>query len=202
MARGFESKDVEYQQAEAERVKQLGRALTPDERDVQVKRQTLTLALTRARADLVAATTPAHKKMLTAAIAALEQQLATIAMLLVVACIALSAAACGPREGDAVPAARRSEAAAPASTSPPAGAVAPATATSTAPRVVFLGDSLTAGLGLPIRDAYPTLLQQRLKGEGSPFEVVNAGVSGDTSADGLSRLDWALEGDVRVLVVA
>jgi acyl-CoA thioesterase-1 len=67
---------------------------------------------------------------------------------------------------------------------------------------VVLGDSLTAGLGLPIEQAYPSLLQQRLKAEGFDFEVVNAGVSGDTSAGGLSRLDWALQGDVRVLIVA
>jgi acyl-CoA thioesterase-1 len=67
---------------------------------------------------------------------------------------------------------------------------------------VALGDSLTAGLGLPPEAAYPALLQQRLDREGLTFEVVNAGVSGDTSAGGLSRLDWALEGDVRVLIVA
>jgi acyl-CoA thioesterase I len=71
-----------------------------------------------------------------------------------------------------------------------------------APRIVMLGDSLTAGLGLPIESAYPSLLQRRLDAEGYRFEVVNAGVSGDTSAGGLSRLDWALQGDVRVLVVA
>ncbi len=70
------------------------------------------------------------------------------------------------------------------------------------PRIVILGDSLTAGLGLPADQAYPTLLQARLKDEGFNYEVVNAGVSGDTSAGGLSRLDWALEGDVRILVVA
>ena len=70
------------------------------------------------------------------------------------------------------------------------------------PRIVILGDSLTAGLGLPVDQAYPSLLQQRLKGEGLDYEVVNAGVSGDTSAGGLSRLDWALQGDVRILVVA
>ncbi len=66
----------------------------------------------------------------------------------------------------------------------------------------MLGDSLTAGLGLPIAQAYPSLLQQRLRDEGSDDEVVNAGVSGDTSAGGLSRLDWALAGNVRVLIVA
>jgi len=77
MARGFESKDVEFQQAEAEREKTFGRALTPEERDAQAKRRTLELALARARADLEAARTPAHKRMLAQAIAALEQQLAT-----------------------------------------------------------------------------------------------------------------------------
>ena len=70
------------------------------------------------------------------------------------------------------------------------------------PRVVFLGDSLTAGLGLSPDQAYPTLLQQKADADGLSFRVVNAGVSGDTSAGGLSRLDWALEGDVRVMVVA
>jgi len=75
MARGFESKDVEYQQAEAERVKKLGRPLTADERDRKSRRQSIELALARARADLAAARTPAHRKMLTQAIAALEQQL-------------------------------------------------------------------------------------------------------------------------------
>jgi acyl-CoA thioesterase-1 len=66
---------------------------------------------------------------------------------------------------------------------------------------VFLGDSLTAGLGLPAEESIPALLQERLDEEDLEFEVVNAGVSGDTSAGGLSRLDWSLEGDVRVLVI-
>jgi acyl-CoA thioesterase I len=70
------------------------------------------------------------------------------------------------------------------------------------PRIVALGDSLTAGLGLPPTEAYPSLLQQRVDKEGLNYEVVNAGVSGDTSAGGLSRLDWALDGDVRFLIVA
>ena len=77
MARGFESKDVEFQQAERERGKQLGRALTPEEREARGKRQTIELALARARADLAAARTPAHKRMLAGAIATLEQQLAS-----------------------------------------------------------------------------------------------------------------------------
>ncbi|MGH9331663.1 MAG: arylesterase [Vicinamibacterales bacterium] len=84
---------------------------------------------------------------------------------------------------------------------------APAQVTKTAgessrPRIVALGDSLTAGLGLVESEAYPTLLQQKLDAEGYDFDVVNAGVSGDTSAGGLRRLDWALDGDVKILVVA
>jgi acyl-CoA thioesterase-1 len=70
------------------------------------------------------------------------------------------------------------------------------------PRVVALGDSLTAGLGLVESQSYPALLQQKVDSEGYKFEVVNAGVSGDTTAGGLRRLDWALEGDVKVLIVA
>ena len=70
------------------------------------------------------------------------------------------------------------------------------------PRVVALGDSLTAGLGLVESQAYPALLQRKIEADGYKFEVVNAGVSGDTTAGGLRRLDWALEGDVKVLIVA
>jgi hypothetical protein len=77
MARGFESKDVEFQQAEKERGKPLGRALTPEERDAQATRLTLALALARAKADLAAARTPAHKRMLVDAITALEKQLSS-----------------------------------------------------------------------------------------------------------------------------
>jgi acyl-CoA thioesterase I len=92
---------------------------------------------------------------------------------------------------------------------PPLAAVAPAApapasagpVASDRPRIVFLGDSLTAGYGLEQSQAVPALIQARLKKEGYPFEVVNAGVSGDTSAGGLSRLDWSLNGDVRILVV-
>jgi acyl-CoA thioesterase-1 len=83
-------------------------------------------------------------------------------------------------------------AAAPASTTPAAAR----------PRIVFLGDSLTAGLGLEPAQSFPALIGQRLAAEGLNYEVVNAGVSGDTSAGGLRRLDWSLEGDVKVLVVA
>jgi acyl-CoA thioesterase I len=71
------------------------------------------------------------------------------------------------------------------------------------PKIVVLGDSLTAGYGLAIEQSYPSLLQQRLDAAGLRYEVVNAGVSGDTSAGGVSRVDWALQsGGVSVLVVA
>ena len=74
-------------------------------------------------------------------------------------------------------------------------------ARSARPRVVFLGDSLTAGYGLEKSQSVPALIQERLDTEGYDYEVVNAGVSGDTSAGGLNRLEWSLEGDVDVLVV-
>ncbi|HEY4595145.1 MAG TPA: GDSL-type esterase/lipase family protein, partial [Thermoanaerobaculia bacterium] len=67
--------------------------------------------------------------------------------------------------------------------------------------VVFLGDSLTAGLGLDENQAYPALLGQQLNQEGKAVRVVNAGVSGDTTAGGLSRLDWLLGQHPDVLVV-
>jgi acyl-CoA thioesterase-1 len=67
---------------------------------------------------------------------------------------------------------------------------------------VALGDSLTAGYGLDSGDAYPARLQRRLDAAGLDYEVVNMGVSGDTSAGGVRRLDWALDGDVRILIVA
>ncbi len=69
-------------------------------------------------------------------------------------------------------------------------------------RIVFLGDSLTAGLGLPIDQAYPSLIAARLAARGTGWTVVNAGVSGDTSAGGMRRLEWSLDGGAAILVVA
>jgi acyl-CoA thioesterase-1 len=69
-------------------------------------------------------------------------------------------------------------------------------------KIVLLGDSLTAGLGLLEAQAYPAILQRKIDADGYDYEVDNAGVSGDTSAGGLRRLDWALQGNVRVLVLA
>ncbi len=68
--------------------------------------------------------------------------------------------------------------------------------------VVFLGDSLTAGLGLPLEKSFPSLIEARLRTDRRPWNVVNAGISGDTTAGGLARLDWIYKQKVDVLVVA
>ena len=70
--------------------------------------------------------------------------------------------------------------------------------------VVFLGDSITAGYGLenPAAEAYPALIQAKISATGLPSRVVNAGVSGDTTAGGLRRLDWIFRQRVDVIVIA
>jgi acyl-CoA thioesterase-1 len=68
--------------------------------------------------------------------------------------------------------------------------------------IVTLGDSLTAGLGVAADEAYPARLQQRLRREGYDYRVVNAGVSGDTTAGGLRRVDWALRAKPAIVIVA
>jgi acyl-CoA thioesterase I len=70
-------------------------------------------------------------------------------------------------------------------TGPAAGADRPV-------RIVALGDSLTAGLGLPANAAFPARLEKALKGKGIAVEITNAGVSGDTASGGLARLDWSV----------
>src|SRR5688572_8384468 len=122
-----------------------------------------------------------------------NERLRSWAALLAIAALAAGgAAACRDRASDAPPQTA-------VGGSPPArDPLAPPAR----PRIVALGDSLTAGLGLVETESYPMLLQQRINAEGYEFDVVNAGVSGDTSAGGLRRLDWALEGDVRVIIVA
>lgn len=68
--------------------------------------------------------------------------------------------------------------------------------------VVCLGDSLTAGYGLDQAQAYPALLQKRIDDLGWKFKVVNAGLSGETTAGGLRRLDWVLKRRIDVLILA
>jgi len=108
-----------------------------------------------------------------------------------VAALSVVAAGCGQRSDGRDPGA--------------SGTAVPAAVPSTTdnrPKVVMLGDSLTAGLGLVESQSFPARLQEKVDEEGLDFEIVNAGVSGDTSAGGLRRLDWALQDDVRVLVLA
>lgn len=70
------------------------------------------------------------------------------------------------------------------------------------PKIVAFGDSLTAGFGLLEKESYPYLLQEKLNADGYNYEVINAGVSGDTSIGGLERIDWVLEMDnVQILVL-
>ena len=68
--------------------------------------------------------------------------------------------------------------------------------------IVAFGDSLTAGLGVAPEDSYPARLQARLRSEGYAYRVVNAGASGDTTAGGLRRVDWALKSRPDIVIVA
>jgi acyl-CoA thioesterase-1 len=67
--------------------------------------------------------------------------------------------------------------------------------------VLAFGDSLTAGLGLPADAAFPSRLEARLRAEGTLVHVINAGYSGDTTTDGLARLDWSLAGKPDLVIL-
>ena len=95
-------------------------------------------------------------------------------------------------------AACKSEKAEPVAAPPVTPAAAPS---NNRPKIVAFGDSLTAGYGLPISESYPALLQKKLEADGYAYEVVNAGVSGDTTDGGVRRVKWALEGDVKFMIV-
>ena len=88
------------------------------------------------------------------------------------------------------------------------GAIAALSSPSTAgartpkPRIVVLGDSLTSGRGIGKDAAYPAILQERLDENGYAYEVVNAGISGDTTARALKRYRGTLDDDVEILIVA
>jgi acyl-CoA thioesterase I len=81
-------------------------------------------------------------------------------------------------------------------------AVAPQPRMSDGPRIVAFGDSLTSGRGIGAALAFPAILQDRIDRDGLPYTVVNAGVSGDTSARALRRFDAAMDGNVAVLILA
>jgi acyl-CoA thioesterase-1 len=70
-----------------------------------------------------------------------------------------------------------------------------------APVIVAFGDSLTAGQGVPPSQTYPALLAERLKREGYDYRVINAGVSGDTTAGGVRRVDWALRSKPEIVIL-
>ena len=109
------------------------------------------------------------------------------------ALLSLSLAACGPAEAGSA----SREAPAPGGETVDSSAGADDRAA-----ILFLGNSLTAGLGVDPNEAFPALLQARLDSAGLPYRVVNAGVSGETSAGGLRRIDFLLEPEVEVLVLA
>lgn len=124
------------------------------------------------------------------------RKLATRTLTLVIPAVVPALWACGVQAPGDAP--RVTHRAVPASVtaSKPAPAARPAVPApapvQAAPLVVFLGDSLTAGLGLDESQAYPALLGQQLQEEGKAVRVVNAGVSGDTTAGGLARIGWIL----------
>ena len=82
----------------------------------------------------------------------------------------------------------------------PALSAQPATPAATK-TILFLGDSLTAGLGVQKTEAFPALIAEKIRAAGLPFAVEDAGLSGDTSAGGLRRMDWLLQRPVDVLVL-
>ena len=84
---------------------------------------------------------------------------------------------------------------------PPVSPPAPSKPAKSLPKIVAFGDSLTAGFGLPQGASYPALLGKKLEADGFAYEVVNAGISGDTSAGGVRRIDWSLDGDVRIVII-
>jgi acyl-CoA thioesterase-1 len=74
--------------------------------------------------------------------------------------------------------------------------------TSSSPKVIlFFGDSLTAGYGLSIDQAFPNLIEKKLKKDGKTCKVINSGLSGETSAGGLSRIDWVLRQPIDIFVL-
>jgi acyl-CoA thioesterase I len=80
--------------------------------------------------------------------------------------------------------------------------IAASFAASPAPvKIVALGDSLTSGLGLPVSEGFAPRLQAALAAKGDAAEIVNAGVSGNTAADGLARLDWSVPSDTDAVIL-
>ncbi len=77
----------------------------------------------------------------------------------------------------------------------------PAKNTATRKYILFFGNSLTAGYGLDENQSFPTLIQQRIDSLGLPYQVINGGLSGETSAGGLNRIDWVLHQQIDVFML-
>ncbi len=75
------------------------------------------------------------------------------------------------------------------------------TAESSGKKILFFGDSLTAGYGLDVTDAFPSIIQEKLDSLGMDYQVVNAGLSGETTASGRNRMAWVLDDDISVVVL-
>ena len=105
--------------------------------------------------------------------------------------LALSAAACGGASGRSTPAPGDA----------PVPSPEPRETSAPAPVILFVGTSLTAGYGLDPADAYPARVQEKLDAAGLRYRVVNAGVSGETSAGARRRIDWLMSQPVSILVV-
>ena len=82
-----------------------------------------------------------------------------------------------------------------------AQASTPAPAPASTKTLVFLGDSLTAGLGIQQAEAFPALIAEKIRADGLPFQIENAGLSGDTSAGALRRVDWLLQRPIDLLMI-
>lgn len=124
----------------------------------------------------------------------MERTRRSLSLLLLVP--ALCALGCGAEKP------RESQPSAPAATVAPSTPAAPPAAPRAAgPTVVFLGDSLTAGFKLDAEEAYPARVERLLTERGLPVHAINAGISGDTSAGGLERLDWLLAQHPAILFV-
>jgi acyl-CoA thioesterase-1 len=126
-----------------------------------------------------------------------RRKIPTVALTLLIPVVS----ACGSQVSEEAPVRQAVPARTAAAPAPPRAANARPAPQTTEPLVIFLGDSLTAGLGLAEDQAYPALLDEKLDEAGTPARVLNAGVSGDTTAGGLSRLDWLLSQKPAVIVV-
>ncbi|HEX2168619.1 MAG TPA: arylesterase, partial [Longimicrobiales bacterium] len=132
---------------------------------------------------------------------------------IILTCLALTLTSCDTAETGEGPAATEADAALNAATSAAAAGEAAPSATDAAAQpsragdraeagtVLIVGTSLTAGYGVGAEHAYPAVLQQMIDSAGLPFRVVNAGISGETSAGGLRRIDWSLQQPADVLVL-